>query len=103
MLRGLGKKTEKENRTENAVYCFEKMDELILVCKRLRHIGYCKRSSAFSEGRVRFYLLLETVGNRESFIDEYGKFQKSEGIMLYINEHCRCICDGDAVERISTL
>ena len=88
---------------DGGVFRFDEIEQLLLVCRRLKVIGYRKRASVFSEGKTRFFLSLEEYGERCSFISEYGEKQDAEASLLYIREHCETICSGDAVERLGVL
>ena len=101
VLRGLGRWRRAEDR--RLVYLFDEMESLISVCKRLKSVGYSHRVSAYSEGKDRFFLSLDSDEGELTFIEEYGRAQCSKGIYFYIKEHCRCICDGDAVARLGDL
>jgi len=102
VLRELSKINKESKEEKTSVYLFDGMSELISACRRLKALGYGQSSSAYSEGKRRFFLSVD--GNRDfSFIEEYGVRQSTDGIMLYINEHCEAICIGDAVTRLGEL
>ena len=92
-----------EKRTAKAVYRFEKMQELISVCKRLHTLGYRGRASAYSEDKTRFFLSFDETVSQAELVGEYGERQSTEGALLYIKEHCVTICEGEAVSRLAKL
>lgn len=102
VLRELSKISKESKEKKPSVYLFDGMSELIAVCRRLKSLGYSQSSSAYSEGKSRFFLSVDGDGEY-SFIEEYGIRQSTEKIMLYIKEHCGAICEGDAVIRLGEL
>lgn len=96
-------KRKTESDTFAAIYCFDEMISLLLVCKRLNALGYSGVSSAFSEEKRLFFLSLEIQGERHSFIEEYGKKLRTESALLYVKEHCTPICEGEAVKYLCEL
>ncbi len=103
VLRELSKIKEASKVTKTSVYRFDEINALIAACRRLTALGYSGSSSAYSEGKKRFFLVIDTDGDRLSFVEEYGERQSDGEIMLYINEHCGVICKGDAVTRLGEL
>ncbi len=103
VLRKLSEIKEECKVKKSSVYCFDEINALIAACRRLKALGYSHSSSAYSEGKKRFFLTVDTDGDRFSFIGEYGQRQSADEIMLYINEHCGVICENDAVTRLGEL
>lgn len=104
VLKGILEKGKREKRAGPSVYRFDDVSGLLLACRRLRALGYGKGASAYSEEKRQFYLSFDASENDFSFIGEYGEAQNDAySVLLYINEHCKCICDGDAVERLGNL
>ncbi len=102
VLRELSKIKEEAKEKKTQVYLFDEINSLIAACRRLKAVGYNRSSSAYSEGKKRFFLTVDLNGNN-SFIGEYGQRQRADRTMLYINEHCGVICEGDAVMRLAEL
>ncbi len=102
VLRALSKINKESKAKKTSVYLFDRMSELISACRRLKALGYSQGSSAYSEGKSRFFLSVDGDGEI-SVIEEYGARQNAEEIMLYINEHCEAICIGDAITRLGEL
>ena len=95
-------------RDRTGAYRFEKMENLLCVCRQLARQGYASHSSAYRDERNRYFLILRerasTFGvpcGEFSFISEFGTPENAENIRLYINEHGFPICEGNAVNTLS--
>ncbi len=93
---------------QSEVFSFDNLEDLLSVCRRLMNTGYKGKSAAYTDEGGRFYLTAEIKrsGGQESelyFITEYGIRHTSPTIPLYIKEHCKEICLGDAVGRLGKL
>lgn len=95
-------------RDRMGAYRFEKMGDLLLVCRQLATQGYAAHSSAYRDEKDRYYLLLReranafgVPGGEFTFIAEFGTPQNAEVIRLYISEHGSPICEGNAVNTLS--
>lgn len=96
------------NRLE--AFRFEKMDFLLLACRRLCAVGYSEDSSAY-QGEGAWYLILrekstKSMSNRFTagrFIREYAKELDPAALGIYIGEHGKCICEHGAVEKLGVL
>ncbi len=101
-----------------ADYQFEDAENLMRVCKFLARRGYSAKSGAFVESipknKCRYYLLIvETVpviqGKKAKylrenlFIGEFGTRMESDNSIPYLKEHCKCICEEDAVHTLATV
>ncbi len=99
--------------TRKAMVVFADMDHLLTVCRRLLRDGYRRRSSVYiteSESRTEWYLLLEVpdvtlyrLPLSYSFLTEYGRDVTESGMVAYLSEYGRLLCDGDGVERMGRL
>jgi len=104
-IRNTGKETP-------SVFRFGSSSRLLDACRHLMGRGDILSSSAFSDPESeRFYLLLYTP-ERDAFgrepillsvANEYGDLVKTEYGLAYLKEHCRCICEKDAVQRLGVL
>ena len=106
---------QKEN---TAVYQFEDAENLMRVCKFLERRGYALKSVAFVEETLqkkhRYYLLIcepspfmtgkKAKYLRENlFIGEFGTRIEHKSASAYLKEHCRCLCEKDAVHTLAAL
>lgn len=98
-----GLKERVSSEKETAVYRFDGASGLIAACKRLKALGYSGCASAYSGDGGVFYLSLVGTDGTEQLIGEYGEQCLSAGTALYVSEHCRRICNGDAVNRLCEL
>ena len=107
---------EDETETEQThpqAFGFERIEDLLTVCRRLRAIGYPHASSAYISDAHRFYLFLENPARSldeksagispYAFLSEYGKAESAEGLRGFLFEHGRLLCEQDAVERLGVL
>ena len=90
-------------------YIFKTVNDLILVCKLLGSKNLPTKSRAFCIGNKNFYLILTFLGFFTSelytsleFISEFGERISTEGLEDYLGEHGREICDGEAIETLSS-
>lgn len=99
-------------RVRTVVYRFEKLEPLLAVCAKLRHMGYLGKSSAYAARQKSVYYLVITektgylgsFGMGEyAFVAEYGQIVNTYGILAYITEHCQCLSPENAVEELSAL
>ena len=95
-------------RDRMGAYRFERMGDLLCVCRRLASCGYTDHSSAYHDDKKRYFLLLKERTNAFgipdgafSFITEFGTPENAEYVRLYISEHGSPICIGDAVATLS--
>ena len=94
----------------DCAYRFEDLNHLLLVCKRLREIGYIGESSAFRDEKKQYYLFLTllcstpfSMPEEFNFVLEYGYWENPSMLKLYIREHGSIICSPDAVGKLSLL
>ena len=92
-----------------AAYSFRSIEDLISVCRRLYEIGFSDKSSAWRAFTDYFLIIEEPEENaylpltESSFIFEYGKSENLKNTLLFLHEHADCICNEDAVEKLSNL
>lgn len=104
-------------RAYRTIYGFSALSDLLCACCFLRAREYSGESAAFmekSDSRAsnRYYLALFGHGQyREKstavfdniFIGEFGTKLINENTFLYINEHCDCFCEKNAVKILSDM
>ena len=89
-------------------YSFPNMDALLRACSCLRGMEQAQNSAAFIDGGGRCYLYffaLRGFGIPDSLgvVCEFGSGEDADSILGYIHEHCRCICEKNAVETLGAL
>lgn len=112
--------TAKESCASNvklpAVYCFPALSGILAACRCLKSAGYSDESSAYyctKGGKINYYLQITEQSPRFSgksqyrnenlFLFEFGKKCLSENSSSYIYEHCRALCEKNAVEILAQL
>ncbi len=95
---------------KDCAYRFEDLNHLLLVCKRLREIGYIGDSAAFRDEKKQYYLFLTLLSSSPfsmpeefHFVLEYGFWENAAMLKLYIREHGSVISAPDAVHKLSLL
>ena len=89
---------------------FEKLEDMLAACHRLRETGYCRSSRAYIGDNRRYYLFLESVSqsavsfpNPYAFVLEYGTAENHEATAELLCEHGNVICTDNAVEQLGIL
>lgn len=104
-------------RAYKTIYGFKALSDLLRACCFLRSREYSGESTAFmekSDSRAvsKYYLALTQRGQyREKstavfdnmFIGEFGTKLTNENTFFYINEHCDCFCEKNAVKILSDM
>ena len=97
--------SKKKNNPSKMAFSFPSLGELISVCRELKRIGLPHKSSAFTDGEGKAYLILCNVGasvytrlDRLTFILEFGNRENPSTLASYISEHAMAICLDNAVE-----
>lgn len=105
--KGLTSMRKREN-----IYSFDCFETTVLMCEKLKAIGYEGKSSVYTDqDRGVYYLVIEERSSDSilknnslgeyGFLSEYGK-KKSGGLMYaYIKEHFHCLDGKDAVNSLS--
>lgn len=90
---------------EYDVYSFKEFYYMLDACRQLILSGYNSNSSIWTdEGIPRYYLAVEKAERAQcSFLDEYGTRYSSHAAYTYVTEHCHCICENKAVEKMASL
>lgn len=90
---------------DREIYGFTEFNHMTDACRQLILSGYKGGSSIWADEAIfRYYLALEkTQGEQYLFLDEYGTKHFSDAAFTYIKEHCRCICENKAAERMAAL
>ncbi len=89
-------------------YSFSDMDGLLRVCRQLDGVDCIGGSRAYIDDSGICYLYISGVRGfgipeRLSFVSEFGTSEDPERLSGYIGEHCRCICESDAIKTLSAL
>ena len=85
-------------------YRFERLDELLSVCRRLLPMDYISASSAYRDDAGRYYLFINTFAaspfatpEELYFVVEYGSLENAAQLRLYLAEHGAVVCAEDAI------
>ena len=96
--------------TKKGVFCFDRLEWLITVCRRLFDIGYSGESSAYIDDERSFYLFLDGLDatgylpiDEYSFISEYGSAVNTEATAELLCERGKQICAEQAVQILAKL
>ncbi len=103
-----------EAQLRSIAIAFPHMSALLAACHRLQHAGYLGESDAYIDDSERVpaptYLFLNVPDNanyrlpeRFAFLNEYGRAVESVPLRLYVTEHGRVLCGGDAVGTLGCL
>ena len=91
-------------------YRFERLEELLSVCRRLLPMDYISASSAYRDDAGRYYLFLSTFAaspfatpEELYFVVEYGSLENASQLRLYLAEHGTIICAEDAVGTLGAI
>ncbi len=88
-------------------YSFERLDDLLCVCRRLSSIGYDEKSSVWRTKEKYYLLIFEPEENayiplsEYSFIREYGKSENRKNVLLLLAEKGSLIAEKNAVDLLS--
>jgi negative regulator of genetic competence, sporulation and motility len=93
------------NHDDYEVYSFVELYHLLNACRQLELSGYGGSSSIWTDdGTPHYYLAVDkTEIIHYGFLGEYGSKLLSPAAYTYLIEHCRCICEEDAVRTMSSL
>ena len=91
-------------------YSFERLEDMIAVCRRLNAIGFSGSSGAARTDGGRYILVIDEpeenayIGLCEnSFIDEFGRREDIRHVRLTKGERMEVICESGAVDHLSAL
>ena len=89
-------------------YSFPDMELLLRVCRQLDGVDCIGGSRAYIDDGGICYLYISGVRGfgipeRLSFVSEFGNAEDPERLSGYIAEHCRCICESDAIKTLAAL
>ncbi len=102
-------KKAEANKNVCLAFRFDKMENLLAVCRRLLAFGYIGESEALQDDEGTLWLLLSRVvhpKNAEAtlaFIAEYGSPARAHDIALRFPEHGNAICAENAVRVLGVL
>ena len=86
------------------IYCFEELENLLLVLSRLSRLELDAKSSVYFESLTKkYYLILDGVSKKDlflGFICEYATILKSNHL-TYIQEYTKCIAKGNAISSLT--
>ena len=95
-----------EGRRECA-YSFDRLENLLSVCRRLSSLGYAEKSSAWQLAN-RYYLIINEPEENAyiplsecSFIREYGKSESARHTGFLLGERGECICAENAIDTLA--
>ncbi len=90
-------------RREERIYRFDDMEDMLTACRELEKRRYVGASSAYEGGEELggYYLKLECEPGGYALLEEYGERKNSVGLGDYISEHCRGICQENAVSSLA--
>ena len=87
-------------------FVFDSLERLLAVCRAVRGAPPLLSSSAYTErreGACRCFLITEGDGAALERITEYGELWDVSLLPYYIKEHCKVICEGNAIETLGAL
>ena len=99
-------------KEHDSVFGFSSMQDLLEACRRLTWDSDIIESMAYTDReKGNCYLLLRTeerdaFGKDPCFLsvaNEYGRMLKSNRLLCWMQEHCICICERDAVKILGEL
>ena len=98
---------KKPDGKRECAYSFDRLENLLSVCRRLSTLGYSEKSSAWQLS-ARYYLLISEPEENAyiplsecSFIREYGKSESVKNTTLLISERGKCICTENAIDTLA--
>lgn len=103
------RKTERHGQ-DMCAYSFVRLEDLILVCKRLHAVGFPGKSSLYADHKHVFYLFLRDFStpslycpDEYCFLAEYGVRENARALQTYVCEYCQLICQENAIDVMSAL
>ena len=98
---------KKSDGKRECAYSFDRLENLLSVCRRLSSLGYSEKSAAWQLADKYYLLISEPEENAYiplsecSFIREYGKSESLKNSTLLIAERGRCICAENAIDTLA--
>ncbi len=103
-----------ETAKRRNIYMFDSLETLLMMCDKLRTLGYSDTSEAYADRDSENVYLVVKERNYDSvlpenslgeygFLSEYGKRRNGSLVLAYIKEHCACLDASDAVHMLSGL
>ena len=112
-MNGAKEKSRLPEKGGKSIYGFSEISELLAACRFLSERRYKGESAAFAEeskkAKNKYYLLLTSREKNPHavfeamFIAEFGSKITCELAPAYINEHCKCICEKNAVKVLAKM
>ncbi len=84
-------------------FSFEKLQTMLLLCRRLRTDRHVKQSEAWRDDEGKWWLLFKASKKELTYLREYGKECNAEAARLFLAEHGHAICSAMAVETLGKL
>lgn len=100
--------SKKRGNQAKMAFSFPAINDLISVCRELKRRGTVYKSSAFTDGDGRAYLILYDVAgslyqrlDKLTFILEFGDRESVSPLLSYISEWGKILCGESAIERLA--
>ena len=93
------KDTQKpQKREKQAALCFEALETLLALCRRLKDVGSIEKSEVWRDDSGAWWLLFTYSARELPFLSEYGKLWRYDKARLFLGEHGKAICRTDAIK-----
>ena len=90
--------------TQRRAFCFDTLDGVLAVCRRLGKAPRVKESELFRDEQARWWLLTAAQGAEKlGFIREYAREVRADLARLYLAEHGTPVCEKNAVQTLGEL
>ncbi len=95
--------TTGSDRLRGEVYFFSEISDLLSACRALEARCPELDTAAYLSDNNEYMLVLDGAANdcAQRLLDEFGRRERSETINVYIHEHWKKICEGNAVKILS--
>lgn len=91
------------DRLHGEVYFFSEISDLLSACRALEARYPELKTAAYLGDSGEYLLVLEGALSNSAriLLDEFGRRERSETVYVYIHEHWKKLCDGNAAEVLS--
>ena len=91
------------DRLRGEIYGFSELSDLLSACRALEQRFAEKHTTAYLGDSGKYLLIFERALSdpEKQLLDEFGERQRCEVINVYIHEHWKKLCEGNAVEILS--
>ena len=97
-------KTEAKRILPKQIYLVDSMGILLEILERLASSGYSASSAVYYDReKAKYYIILEDVSKKDlkfAFLGELARLVKN-GQIEYLQDKFDCICENDAIEKLS--